>query len=152
MKIIFLATAFSLLCLAGAAQTGTTSYNKPLADSLGADEYGMKAYIMVILKTGPAAIAEKAVVDSLFKGHMNNIGKMAAEGKLVVAGPFKKNDQTYRGIFILNVKTVDEARELVGADPAVKAQLLDAEFLQWYGSAALPMYLPVHNTIQKKGM
>ena len=43
------------------------------------------------------------------KGHMDNINRLAAEGKLAVAGPFGKNDKALRGLFILAVPTVDEA-------------------------------------------
>ena len=131
------------------AQTSNPKYNKALADSLGADDYGMKRYTLVILKTGPVTIDNKATVDSLFKGHMENIGRLAKEGKLIVAGPLQANDKSYRGIFILNVKTIPEARVLLETDPAVKAKLLDAEIYGWYGSAALPMYLPASEQVGK---
>jgi len=48
-------------------------YNKQLADSLGADDYGMKIYVLVILKTGKAKIEDKQKADSLFLGHLQNI-------------------------------------------------------------------------------
>ncbi len=124
-------------------------YNKLLADSLGSDANGMKMYILVILKTGKAKIKDKASVDSLFTGHMNNIVRLANLGKLIVAGPIKKNDKKYRGIFILNVPTITEAKALLLTDPAIKAKLLDTEIFEWYGSAALPLYLPLHNTLKK---
>lgn len=151
MKKIVL-TAFSLLiCFLLLAQSSNPHYNKTLADSLGGDEYGMKMYVLVILKTGTATL-DKKVTDSLFGGHMANIGRLATEGKLVVAGPLKKNEKNYRGIFIFNVKTLDEAKELLVTDPAVKAKVLDAELFQWYGSAALPMYLPYHSKVEKNVM
>jgi uncharacterized protein YciI len=134
------------------AQNDNPAYDKALADSLGGDDYGMKQYTLVILKTGPAKIENKETVDSLFKGHMQNIQRMAAAGKLMVAGPIQKNDKTYRGIFILNVKTSGEANELLAKDPAITEKLLEAELFQWYGSAALPMYLPFHNKVEKKKM
>jgi len=132
-----------------AAQTTNPKFNKKLADSLGADEYGMKMYTMVILKTGPVKVEDKTVRDSIFRGHMNNIGRMAKMGKLVVAGPFESNDLNYRGIYIFNA-TLDETKELVQTDPAVKAKILDPEIFQWYGSAALPLYLNVHETLWTK--
>lgn len=134
------------------AQKDNPAYDKALADSLGGDDYGMKQYTLVILKTGPAKIESKEIVDSLFKGHMQNIQRMAAAGKLMVAGPIKKNDKAYRGIFILNVKTPEEANELLAKDPAIKEKLLEAELFQWFGSSALPMYLPFHNKVEKKKM
>jgi uncharacterized protein YciI len=124
-------------------------YDKALADSLGADEYGMKMYVLVLLKTGPAKFDDKKITDSLFAGHMKNIQRLADEGKLSVAGPLQKNDKNYRGIFILNVKTIGEAKALLQTDPMITSQVLDAELYEWYGSAALPMYLPASEKVNK---
>lgn len=126
-----------------------STFDKALADSLGADEYGMKPYMLVILKTGSDTSAGKEKTDQLFRGHMANINKMATEGKLVVAGPFGKNDRRYRGIFILNVKTEVEAKSLLANDPAISGNLLAAEIYSWYGSAALPLYLDDHKKIER---
>lgn len=132
------------------AQKTNPIYNKALGDSLGADEYGMKMYVLAILKTGPAKITDKKVTDSLFAGHMANIQRLAKEGKLTVAGPLQSNERSYRGIFIFNVRTVDEARELVKTDPAIKAGIFETELYGWYGSAALPMYLPYSEKVGQK--
>ena len=140
------------LSLNAIAQKDNRKFEKGLADSLGGDEYGMKPYVLVILKTGTNKIDKKEPVDSLFKGHLANINRLASVGKLVVAGPLKKNDKHYWGIFILNVKTVEEASVLLASDPAVKEKLLDAELFQWYGSATLPEYRKVHEKIEKKKM
>ena len=143
------AFCFFLLCtLTAAAQK--PAYDKSLADSLGADDYGMKMYVLVILKSGSFKPTDKKVTDSLFRGHMNNIGRLAQTGKLVVAGPLKKNEKEYRGIFILNAKNLEEGAALLNSDPAVQAKLFDAEMYEWYGSAALPVYLPYHDKVQKK--
>ena len=141
-----------LLCVVAFCTKAQSTYNKALADSLGADEYGMKMYTLVILKTGENKTTDKATIDSAFKGHMANIGKLAANGKLVVAGPMGKNDKGYRGIFIFNVKTVAEAQELLKGDPAVQSGILVAEIYPWYGSAALPLYLSSHQKVQKTKM
>ncbi|MES2061876.1 MAG: YciI family protein [Bacteroidota bacterium] len=146
MKKIYL---FALFCVIALGVKAQGTYNKALADSLGADEYGMKMYTLVILKTGENKTTDKAKIDSAFKGHMANIGKLAANGKLVVAGPMGKNDKGYRGIFIFNVKTVAEAQELLKSDPAVQTKILEAEIYPWYGSAALPVYLETHKKIEK---
>ena len=108
------------------AQNINPAYDSVLAKELGADEYGMKMYVLVILKTGPVTIEDKAKVDSLFSGHLANINRLAAENKLVIAGPLGKNDKNYRGIFVLNA-TMEEAKTLLQTDPAVHAKLLDAE-------------------------
>lgn len=132
------------------AQAINPKYDLHLADSLGADDYGMKMYVLVILKTGNGKIEEKQKIDSLFAGHMKNMGDLVEKGKLVVAGPMAKNEKQYEGIFILNVKTVEEANKLLDTDPAIKAKLLDPELYRWYGSAALPLYLKYHDNVKKK--
>ncbi|RYZ94130.1 MAG: hypothetical protein EOP47_28450 [Sphingobacteriaceae bacterium] len=147
--------ALFLICLAFCsvslyAQSTNPKYDAALAKTLGADDYGMKAYVLVILKSGSNTTADKATIDSAFKGHMTNMGRLVSEGKLIVAGPLQKNDKKYRGIFILNVPTVEEATKLVDTDPAIKAKLLEAELYGWYGSAALPEHLKIHDRIEKK--
>jgi len=123
---IFLLLHFSAIY----GQSDNPKYNKALAEKLGADDYGMKMYVFVILKTGTRT-ADKNITDSLFRGHMQNINRLADSGKLVVAGPMKINDMNYRGIFILNVSSLEEATLLLDTDPAVKANLLAAELFQW---------------------
>lgn len=152
MKKILIAVAL-LVCFADAeAQSSNQKFDQALATKLGADDYGMKMYVLVMLKTGTAAITDKKIVDSLFKGHFNNMTRLTDEGKLVVAGPMGKNDKNYRGLFILNVAKVEDARVLVETDPAVKSKMLDADYFPWYGSAALPEYLPFHEKVEKKKM
>lgn len=150
MKYNFLLFFVLGFCLSGAAQIDNPNYNKALADSLGGDDYGMKSYILVILKTGPNKIDDKKVVDSLFMGHLKNIRRLASIGQLIISGPLVKNEKAYRGIFILNVKSIEEAKILLDSDPTIKAKVLEAEFFKWYGSAAIPTYLPNHSKIEKK--
>ena len=148
---ILLGVSFFFLAPELSAQTINSAYNKSLADSLGADDYGMKMYVLVMLKTGPAKITDKAKTDSLFGGHLKNIKRLASIGKLVVAGPLQENGQHYEGIFILNTKTKEEAKALLNTDPAIHAGLLEPVLYGWYGSAALPLYLPAVEKVSKKG-
>ncbi|PKW29715.1 uncharacterized protein YciI [Flavobacterium lindanitolerans] len=136
-------------CFKANAQTVNPNYDSKLAESLGADDYGMKMYVLAILKTGSNKIDDKEKLNELFKGHMDNINRLAKDGKLIVAGPLKKNDKNYRGIFILNAKTIEEANELLLTDPAIKEKLFEVEVFEWYGSAALPEYLKIHDKIEK---
>ena len=149
MKQHILLPLLLLMAMAVSGQEVNPNYDQALAKSLGADDYGMKSYVLVILKTGDNRTESKALRDSLFAGHMDNIGRLAKLGKLVVAGPLGKNEQNYRGIFILNVTTLEEANELLLTDPAIKEKLLQADLYKWYGSAALPEYLKYHAKIEK---
>lgn len=147
MKKLFL--MFILFSAVSFSQT-KPSYDSILAKKLGADERGMKKYVFCILKTGPANITDKAKKDSLFAGHMKNIGRLADEGKLAVAGPFMKNDRQYRGIYIFNVATLKEAEELTLTDPAIKAGVFIVELTEWYGSASLMATPEIHKKLEKK--
>ena len=144
---IFLPLVMFFLISAKAQSTGKI-YDSVLAKKLKADDYGMKTYILVLLKSGSNTTADKALNDSLFAGHMKNISRLAENGSLVVAGPFRKNDK-YRGLFILNAADPDEAKKLLETDPAIKGNLLEPELYFWYGSAALQETLEIHNKIQK---
>lgn len=132
-------------------QTGVeelTGFDSTLAAELGADEYGMKQYVMAFLKRGPNRDRSPEETMQLQAAHLANIGKLAEEGKLVLAGPFM-GDGDLRGIYIFNVKTVEEAEALTNTDPAIKAGSLEMELIPWYGSAALGKVNDLHNKIAK---
>ncbi|MGN7204414.1 YciI family protein [Pedobacter sp. SAFR-022] len=151
MKITCIVTILALLSLASKAQTQgiNKNYNAQLAKALNADDYGMKKYVLVILKTGSKSDLPKATRDSIFRGHMANINRLADAGKLIVAGPLDKNALSYRGIFIFDVEDIEQAKALVETDPVIKSNLMAAEYLSWYGSAALKETLKIHSTIEK---
>jgi len=146
MKKIFSLAAIlcSLCCI---AQTNT--YDSALAKKLGADDYGMKKYVMAFLKTGPVEIKDSAQRRQLLMAHLKNIQRLAKEGKLILAGPFM-DDQKIEGIFIFNVESVEEAKALTATDPAVKAGELEMELHPWYGSASLVEIPSLHQKVQKK--
>ncbi|MCC2955828.1 YciI family protein [Massilia sp. IC2-477] len=124
-------------------------YDAALAKSLGADERGMRPYVFVILKTGPRKIEDKAERDKVFQGHFANMGRLAAEKKLVVAGPLDGKEGR-RGIFIIATPDIEEARRYVETDPVIVSGLMEAEYHKLYGSAALVMVNEVHGRIEKK--
>lgn len=124
-------------------------YDAALAQSLGADERGMRPYVFVILKTGPKNIEDKAERAKIFEGHFANMGKLAAEKKLVFAGPLDGKEGR-RGIFVIATPDIEEARRHVATDPVIISGLMEAEYHKLYGSAALMMVNDVHNKIQKK--
>ncbi len=77
---------------------------------------------------------------ALQKAHLENIGKLAERGELVLAGPFGGQGDL-RGLFFFNVKTLDEARALADGDPAVKAGRLRVDLLPWWGPKKLATML-----------
>lgn len=148
--ILVLTAAAGLFAETPAPVAENSAYNAELARQLGADEYGMKKYVIAFLKRGPTKLTGKDA-DELQKAHLNNIIRLADEGKLVVAGPFR-DDGEVRGIFILNVETVEEAKKLTESDPAVQRGTLQFDLRPWYGSAALMEVSRIHKTIEKKSV
>jgi len=147
---ILLAAAAGLFAQTPEPATENPSYNAELARQLGADDYGMKKYVMAFLKRGPTRLSGEEA-EQLQNAHLKNIIRLAGEGKLVVAGPFRDEGEV-RGIFILNVETVEEAKKLTESDPAVQRGTLQFDLRPWYGSAALIEVSRLHKTIEKKSV
>ncbi len=127
-----------------------SKYNQALATQLGADEYGMKMYVMAFLKAGPNREHSAAKAAELQQAHMHNIRRMAETGDLVLAGPFGKNDMGIQGIYIFNVTSIEAAEQLTLSDPAIQAGRLVMELIPWYGSAALLQVNEIGKSITKK--
>ncbi|HUR31219.1 MAG TPA: YciI family protein [Saprospiraceae bacterium] len=125
------------------------SYDSVLAQKLGADEYGMKKYVMAFLKTGPNQEQDSVKAAELQRAHLDNIFRLADEGKLALAGPFLDGGDL-RGVYIFNVETVEEAKALTETDPAIKAGRFIMELHPWYGSAAACMITEQHKRLAKK--
>jgi uncharacterized protein YciI len=92
----------------------------------------LKQYYFVMLVKGP----HRDDIDSLSlvkiqEGHMANINKMAESGKLQIAGPFG-DDRNWRGIFIFDVATEEEVKELLKDDPAIQSGRLAYEIHPWW--------------------
>src|ERR1700756_5225247 len=127
-----------------------SAYDSTLAKKLKADDYGMHRYVMCFLRTGPNKSLSADSSKKIQAAHLQNIKKLADEGKLVVAGPFI-DETELEGIFIFNVPTVEEAQKQTNTAPAVKAGVLVMELHPWYCSAALIEVPEIHKKIQKKG-
>lgn len=155
-NVLMLLAVVGLFTLAGLGQVKDgapqTPFDEGLAKRLGADDFGMKSYVFCILKTGPkdAEITDAKKRSEIFAGHMANMKRLGDEGKLALAGPFGKNDRAYRGIFIFNVATVEEAQKLVETDPVISSGMMIAELTPWYGSAAVLLVNENHKKVAKK--
>ena len=151
---VWVSAALSLFLLNSCASTSktpavsqaTTGYDAALAQQLGADKNGMKQYVMAFLKSGPNRNHDAAEAQAIQKAHMDNIHRLANEGKLVLAGPFMDKGDL-RGIYIFDVTSIEEAQKLTETDPAVKAGRLVMELHPWYGSAALMQVNGTHNKL-----
>lgn len=117
-----LLTFFLLTCISSFAQQEENKTETPQ----------LKQYYFVMLVRGPNAndIDSLSLV-KIQEGHMANINKMAESGKLQIAGPFG-DDGNWRGIFIFNVATEEEVKELLKDEPAIQAGRLDYEIHPWW--------------------
>lgn len=90
---------------------------------------GPPRFFVVFHRPGPAwrsgvAFREQPGVEL----HVAHMRAMHERGVLAIGGPFL--DDT-GGMAVLSTSTIDEARELAGADPALAAGLLTIEVRPW---------------------
>jgi uncharacterized protein len=91
----------------------------------------MVTHYMAFLRRGPKWTPEVTEETKRIQAeHMAHIRKSADEGSLRMAGPFTGNGDI-RGIFVFRTATIDEARAIAEADPAVKAGRLAVEIHPW---------------------
>ncbi len=121
------------------------------AQSAGADETAAEpaapmefdTYQLVLLKrpAEPTELPDEEL-HRIQAEHLAHMGRMAEEGHLVAAGPFgDQENEALRGLALYRVGSIDEARRLAEADPAVQAGRLEVEVMTWYtekGSLAFP--------------
>ncbi|MFA0964509.1 YciI family protein [Roseivirga sp. BDSF3-8] len=126
----------------------TSGYDSLKAKAYGADDYGMRKYVIAFLKKGPNREQDSVKAAELQIAHMKNISRLAEENKLVLAGPFF-GDGEMRGIYVFAVNSIEEAQALTNTDPAVQSGSLEMELKEWYGSAALMGLNEVHASLSK---
>jgi uncharacterized protein len=100
-------------------------------------QYEMTTYVAGFFHKGPNWTAEEtAETRRIQEGHLANFGRLAGAGKLIVAGPFGDQGEL-RGMLIFKLKSVDEARALMDADPALKSGRLTLDLHPWFAAAGL---------------
>lgn len=109
----------------------------------------MRSYVLVILKTGPTRVPDGAERDEMFRGHFANMQRLSKEGVLAHAGPLDGVDG-WRGLFILAVADIEEARKHVATDPVIVRGEMVAEYHKHYGSAALMQVRETHEKVAKQ--
>lgn len=128
--------------------------SQPQSDAAGAQRAD---YVYVTLKTNPAAKPLTTEQHSAaMNGHFANIGRLVAEKKLLIAGPFGKTEQkdpahqSWRGIFVINEPTVEQARAHVMTDPSVAAGIFELELTPMNASINLRTSLDLEKAMEAR--
>lgn len=136
-RIVFVIGLLSVAAMpAGASPEPTPVASPPAvkASDAGPGGYEMTTYYVGFLYRGAKWTPEETPeTRKIQEGHMANILKMGAEGKLVIAGPFTDNGDL-RGLYVFRVGSAEEAKALVESDPAVRAGRLRFELHPWYAA------------------
>lgn len=149
-SIAIICTLLTCSILPARAQSSAAPpYDEALAKSLGANESGMRPYVLVILKTGPTKVPEGEARTKMFQGHFANIQRLAEEKKLVVAGPLDGVDG-WRGVFVFATPDIEQAMTYVAADPVIINGEMVAEYHKFFSSGGLMMVNEIHKKISKK--
>lgn len=126
-----------------------SNYDSILAQTYGADDYGMKTYVMAFLYKGDQREKDSVKSEALQEAHLRNILRLSKEGKLILAGPFLAEGEL-RGLYLFDVRSLKEAEELTRTDPAIQSGHLRMELKEWYGSAACMSIPAEHKKLSKR--
>lgn len=147
-----LAALLCSLALSAQAQTPPApAFDEALAQRTGANENGMRSYVLVILKSSSTPVPKGEARDAMFRGHFANMKRLSEAGILKVAGPLD-GQLGRRGVFILAVPDVETARQHVATDPVIVQGEMEAEYHRFFSSAALMLIPELAPQVTKKPM
>ncbi len=134
------------LLAAPARPAGAADGQNPVADAPAEMQFETYQLVLLVRPAQRPDIPE-AEVEDIQRRHLAHLGQLAAAGKIVIAGPFgDQDDPRLRGLALYRVGSVEEARRLAEADPAVQAGRLEVEVMTWYvekGYMTFPKAPPV---------
>jgi uncharacterized protein YciI len=129
MKKLFFLFAVIVSFVALARNRSSISFIKTNIDSTPV--YEMKQYWLVLLFRGQQRSQDSISAAKIQQAHMNNIERLASEGKIIMAGPMgDKGD--LRGIFIMDGKDSTEIASHIKVDSAIVTGRLRFEIHPWW--------------------
>ena len=93
-------------------------------------------YVDLLVKTPKLGTEQPAEVQKIRQAHLKHIETLAANGKLVVAGPFVDTGR-FAGLAVVTASSAEEAKSFEEADPLVKAGLMSVEVLKWWAAKGI---------------
>jgi uncharacterized protein len=93
----------------------------------------LQAFQLVLLRRPDDAPGyDDEAAEQIQRDHLAFYAAMRQAGHVVTNGPVRDQpDDALRGIVISATESVDRARELANADPAVQAGLLEVQAMTW---------------------
>jgi uncharacterized protein YciI len=108
-----------------------------LQDSKKPADYDLQKFFMFMLKKGPKWTGtESPELSKLMAAHVAHILELGAQGKVVLSGPVA-GDGDLLGVGVFSVPTMEDARAIEDADPAVKAGQFRVEIIPWYAAKGI---------------
>lgn len=104
----------------------TEGQRPPVSGSADRREAEKRYSFTWIVGATPAEELSEEAQSAAVSGHFSNMGRLAAEGYLLAAGPVAepRAHEDARGMFLFDVSNVSRALELTASDPAFQAGLL----------------------------
>ncbi len=128
-ELTFRFAALLTLAAAGCQAPGSGSVGSqgpsPREQGVSPDEF-----TLVFLRAGiDSAVLSDAEATSALNGHYDFMGRLAAQGTMLLAGQFGNNKATndLRGLFVLDAASVDSAMAVAAQDPAAKLGIFRQE-------------------------
>ena len=129
MRKLLFVFAIGLFALFVSAKNHSATTQNILAN----DTPRMKQYWLVMLLKGNNRTHDKPTAQRIQDAHIANIDRLAAEGKIVMAGPMGyKYDADLRGIFIMDAQDSVTAASYVKTDSAIITGRLRFELHPWW--------------------
>ena len=119
---------------------GQTDQNPIDAEMASLVPTDMTTVYLVFLIKGPSWTPEESEeLDRLQIKHLAHLKKLKDGGQIIINGPSPGGDHL-RGVSVYRVDSLEEAKALAEADPAVQAGRLAVEVHPWWVSAStLPL-------------
>lgn len=143
LGLVFLAVTSLLVSPSAARSQDAPPASEPAPQAAAPMEFDTYQLVLLVRPAERAELPPERVQE-IQAAHIGHLTRMAEEGHLVAAGPFgDQEDERFRGLALYRVGSVEEARRLAEADPAVLAGRLEVEVMNWYtekGALAFPAF------------